>query len=187
MRRSLLLSLLLGVVALALPAMRHQRLPHWPSFPAPGQREESGVVALSQGSAHFTLYWPKGDSRSVRKLVIFAADARSKHPRPLRLFAQAAAATGVAALYVEPTPAPAEAAARLKAVLRRQADKLGLDSAAVYTWVEGTGFGSPEEGPCQPHGLLRASLAWLTHDLASTSGLVLRAFNRAANAGCSAL
>jgi hypothetical protein len=150
--------------------------------------EDSGLLLLSEGTARFTLYRPEAEAHRHRTLVILAADAQAAHPHPLRLLAEALAGSGLTTVYVEPTNRPAEAAARLKAVLRRQADKLGIDTESIYSWVEGSGLGGPAESPCRNRRLLQASLAWLTHDVHARSPLVQRAFDWAVGGvGCSPL
>jgi len=127
MCRTLLLPLVVGGLALGLPFGRGHLAERDGRAAASGNAlADSGVLAVSDRAVHFTLYWPDAEPLGERPLVIFAADAQATHPPPLRLFARAAATAGVAAVYLEPTPTPAEAAARLQGVLQRQASALGI-------------------------------------------------------------
>jgi hypothetical protein len=186
MCRTLLLPLVVGGLALGLPFVRGHLAERDGRVAARGEAlEEAGVLAVPDARVRFTLYWPDAEPLGTRSLVIFAADARATHPRPLRLFARAAAAAGVAAVYLEPTEAPAEIAARLRGVLLRQASPLGMEGASVFMWVEGTGFHGPLESPCSQSGRLAAAVAWLKQDALDTSHLVQRVLAGTLGAGCS--
>jgi len=150
-----------------------------------GAPEEHGVLRVSEEAVHFTLYRPEATGEGNRALLIFAADARATSPKPLRLFAEASAAAGVAAVYLEPSEAPAEAATRLKHLLARQGAKLGLAGAAVWTWVEGQGLESPVDAPCV-QSRTAAVVAWLRQDMLSPAALVRRTLDWTLRSGCSA-
>jgi GNAT superfamily N-acetyltransferase len=183
MCRTLLLPLVVGGLALGLPFARgHLAERDGRAAANGGASEEHGVLAVGETSVHFTLYRPERHGRAERSLVIFAADAHAKHPRPLRLFAEASATAGVTAIYLEPSALPAEAAARLKRVLQHQAQALHLDAASVWTWVEGQGLGAPVQTPCTANRLA-ATAAWLRRDVASA--LVHRTLDWTLRAGCS--
>ncbi|MGO8970886.1 MAG: hypothetical protein ACLQDQ_15110 [Myxococcaceae bacterium] len=176
MRRVFLLPLLASALAFGLPTLSRSFSAH--SAPRSAV-EDSGLLSTSQGSVPFTLYWPDG-ARSVRTLVIFAADAQTPRPRPLRLLAEATAATGVAAVYLAPSAAPEEAAARLKGLLQRHANGFGLEGARVWTWVEGRHLESPAAPRCQQSSPLAAAVRFLRGD----SALVRTALELALGTGC---
>jgi hypothetical protein len=176
MCRTLLLSLVIGGLALGLPFVRSHLAERDGRVAARGGAlEEEGVLAVSGAPVRFTLYWPDAEPLGTRPMVIFAADARAAHPRPLRLFAAGAAAAGVAAVYLEPTETPAEVAARLRGLFLRQASPLGMDGAPVLVWVEGMGFHAPLDAPCSQKSRLSAAVAWLKHDVLDTGHIVQRA------------
>jgi hypothetical protein len=186
MCRTLLLPLVVGGLALGLPFVRgHLAERDGRAAALGGGTETSGVLALGDRSVHFTLYRPGARGKSERSLVIFAADAHARHHRPLRLFAQASAAAGVTAVYLEPSEAPAEAAARLKGVLQRQGSALDIDAHAVWTWVEGQGLESPVDTPCSQHRLAEA-VGRLRRDVLDPGALVRRTLDWTLRAGCSA-
>ena len=114
-------------------------------------------------------------------LVIFAADANAARPRPLRDWARAAAASGVAAAYLEPSAAPEEAAERLRTVLEHHAELLGLDRGAVWTWVEGVGMkrqhAPPPSAPCGRAGTLADMVARAEQEISGAGRLVQRAID----------
>jgi len=185
MCRTLLLSLVVAGLALGLPFARERLAERGGRVAARGAAlEETGVLAVSDAPVHFTLFWPDAEPLGKRPLVIFAADAHAKHPKPLRLFAEAAAAAGVAAVYLEPSPAPAETASRLQAVFRRQAPAFGMEGATVWTWVEGKGFSGSLERPCSQKGRMSAAVDWLREDVQGTGQRVLRAFAVTFGPGC---
>jgi hypothetical protein len=186
MCRTLLLPLVVGGLALGLPFVRgHLAERDGRAAAFVEGTEEHGVLAVSGSAVHFTLYRPKAEAGGERSILIFAADARARHPRPVQLFAQATAATGVASAYLEPSDAPAEAAARLKHVLQRQGSRLHVDSDAIWTWVEGQGLESPVDGPCKQNRLA-AALSWLQRDILNPGVLVRRTLDWTLRAGCSA-
>ncbi|HXX31148.1 MAG TPA: hypothetical protein VEJ89_10570 [Myxococcaceae bacterium] len=114
----------------------------------PAVLESEGLLEAQGGPrVLFTLYRPAGDGERARSLVIFAADARAEHPRPLREWARAAAASGVVAAYLEPSDAPEEAAGRLRTALGRHAEALGIDAEALWTWAEGGRLQGPPPAP----------------------------------------
>ncbi len=158
------------------------------ALPAVGLRwmeargEESGVVNTSEGPVRFTLYWPRVPG-NARTLVIVAADVRAAYPRPLRLLAQAAATSGFPTVYLEPSEAPAEAAARLKALLERHGGVFGLDAAAVWTYVEGKHF-APATPRCSRHTPLARTLRWLGQGLGAPSARARTVLELASGAGC---
>ena len=152
MSRLLVLGLCVGVLALS-GVLAGRLLGAWqPMGVGPAALEDQGVLDMDATSVHFTVYWPSDASADLRELVIFAADAHAAHPRPLRAWARAAAASGVAAAYLEPSDVPEEAAARLKAVLVRHAEAIGIDGAAVWTWAEGARMQGPARAPSAPCG-----------------------------------
>ncbi len=188
MCRTLLLPLVVGGFALGLPFGRSHLAERDGRAAASGNAlADTGVLAVGDSAVRFTLYWPDAEPLGDRPLVIFAADALAAHPRPLRLFAQAAAATGgVAAVYLEPTPTPAQAALRLQGVLQRQASSLGIDADAVWTWVEGKGLRGTFDPPCTKGHPLAAAVAWLRQDVVDTGRPLVRwALDRTLGVGCS--
>ena len=186
MCRTLLLPLVVGGLALGLPFGRGHLVERDGRAAASGNSlADTGVLAVADAAVRFTVYWPDAEPLGARPLVIFAADAEAENPRPLRLFARAAAATGVAAVYVEPTPEPAETAARLQGVLQRQASILGIDADAVFTWVEGKGLRGSEETPCSHGHPLASAVTWLTRDLVDRAPVVRWALDRTLGMGCS--
>jgi|GEM_PF-6460777 len=174
----LLLPVAFAVLAFGLPTLSRG----WHARTATGasDAEESGVLTTAEGAVHFTLYRPTTD-RSTRTLVILAADARAPHPRPLRVAARAAAAAGFAAVYVEPSQAPAQAAARLKGLLQRHAATLGLDTASVWTWVEGRHVAPPT---CS-RGTPLATLARLGQHVEAPAVFLRTALGLLGGSGCS--
>ncbi len=186
MCRTLLLPLVVGGLALGLPFVRgHLAERDGRAAAFGGGTEEHGVLAVAGSAVHFTLYRPEAEAEGERSILIFAADARASHPRPVQLFAEATAATGMASAYLEPSAAPAEAAARLKHVLQRQGTRLHVDADAIWTWVEGQGLESPVDTPCSQNRLA-AALSWLRRDLLSPSVLVRRTLDWTLRTGCSA-
>jgi hypothetical protein len=186
MCRTLLLPLVVGGLALGLPFVRGHLAERGGRAAAfEGGTEERGVLAVGGKSVHFTLFRPEAKTEGEQSLLIFAADARASHPRPLRLFAQATAATGMASVYLEPTEAPAEAAARLKHVLQRQGAALRFNADSVWTWVEGQGLDSPVETPCSQNRLA-AAFSWLRRDVLDTHALLRRTLDWTLGAGCAA-
>jgi hypothetical protein len=176
MRRRLLVPVALSVLALgATLALAHSR----GTPPAEAlSLEDTGTLAVKDTTVAFTLYWPADASVAQPALFIFASDARATHPRPLRDWARAAAAHGVAAVYLEPTLDPAEAAARLQGVLSRHARTLGLDADAIWTWVEGSPPRSGAQRPrprCGRRGLLSGWVAEGGQRLAVAEALLERA------------
>jgi len=151
MSRPLVLGLCVGALALSGVAAG-RLLGSWLPPGGASAVEDQGVLEVGSASVHFTVYWPADGMDELRELVIFAADAHAAHPRPLREWARAAAASGVAAAYLEPSETPEEAAARLKAVLARHAEKVGLDGATVWTWAEGGRMQGPRPAPTSPCG-----------------------------------
>lgn len=183
MCRTLLLPLVVGGLALGLPFVRGHRPEHGGRAAAfVSARSETGVLALPEAEARFTLYWPETETRGTRPLIIFAADARAQAPRPLRLFAQAAATAGVASVYLEPTRAPADAAARLKGVLQRQAVFFDIDEDGVVTWVEGEGFQGPA-APCR-QTRLAAAVGGLERAFEEKASLFRWALGQTLSAAC---
>ncbi|MGO9831485.1 MAG: hypothetical protein ACLPJH_15200 [Myxococcaceae bacterium] len=174
MPRLLLLVFALGALAFGLPSLHHLSVQRGESA-----RENAGLVATSAGQVPFTLYWPDG-AHNVRTLVVFAADARAQRPQPLRLLAEATAATGVAAVYLAPSEAPDEAAVRLKALLERHAAGFGLKGVRVWTWVEGQPLGTPATSPCSQRHPLLAAVHWL----GAGGPLLQTALELALNRGC---
>jgi hypothetical protein len=148
-------------------------------------QEQHGVLAVSDEAVPFTLYKATARSSGPHSLLILAADAHAAVPKPWRLFAEASAAAGVTAIYLEPSEAPAEAATRMKHLLGRQGASLGLDGDSVWTWVEGQGLQSPDDAPCHANRL-SAAVAWLRHDVLSPGALVRRTIDWTLRAGCSA-
>jgi hypothetical protein len=186
MCRTLLLPLVVGGLALGLPCVRgHLAERDGRAAAFVESTEEHGVLVVSGSAVHFTLYRPQAKAGGERSILIFAADARATHPHPVRLFAEATAATGMASAYLEPSDAPAEAAARLKHVLQRQGTRLHVDSDAIWTWVEGQGLETPADAPCRQNRLA-AALSWLQRDLLSPGVLVRRTLDWTLRAGCSA-
>jgi hypothetical protein len=186
MCRTLLLPLVVGGLALGLPFVRGHLAERGGRVAAfGGGTEERGVLAVRGTAVHFTLYRPAAKPDGERPLLIFAADAHASRPRPLRLFAEASAATGLASVYVEPSEAPAEAAARLKHFLQRQGAALSIDADSVWTWVEGQGLDSPVDAPCSQNRLA-AAFSWLRRDLLDGNALVRRTLDWTLRAGCSA-
>jgi hypothetical protein len=186
MCRTLLLPLVVGGLALGLPFVRGHLAERGGRAAAFGEGpEQPGALAVRGAAVHFTLYQPEAKQEGQHSLLIFAADAHASHSRSLRLFAQATAATGVAAVYLEPSEAPAEAAARLKHVLQRQGATLGIDADSVWTWVEGQGLESPVRAPCSQNRLA-ASFSWLRHDVLDGNALVRRTLDWTLRAGCAA-
>jgi hypothetical protein len=184
MCRTLLLSLVVAGLALGLPFAREQLAERGGRVAARGAAlEEEGVLAVRDAEVHFTLYWPDAEPLGKRPLVIFAADAHAAHPKPLKLFAEAARAAGMAAIYLEPTASPTEAATLLKGVLHRQSAPLGMDGLHLWTWVEGKGLRAPMESPCSQTGRLKAALSWL-RDSGGGGQQVLRAFSVTFGPGC---
>ncbi len=183
MRRPFLLLLPLAFVALALGVPTLGRLIQNCTAPTASARADDGILTTSDGPVHFTLYWPTA-ARSARTLVILAADARAPHPRPLRFAAQAAAAAGLAAVYLEPSQAPGEAAARLKGLLQRHAASLGLDTPTVWTWVEGRRVSAPPCGRISL-GTPLAALGRLGPHLSAPGALLRTAFEALSHSGCS--
>jgi len=184
MCRTLLLPLVVDGLALGLPFVRGHRPEHGGRAAAfVSARSETGALALPEAEARFTLYWPETETRGTRPLIIFAADARAQTPRPLRLFAQAAATAGVASVYLEPTRAPADAAARLKGVLQRQAVFFDIDGDAVVTWVEGEGFHGPDTAPCSQNRLA-AAVGRLERGVEEKASLLRWALGRTLSAAC---
>lgn len=151
MSRPLVLGLFVGALALGGVAAGRLVGP-WLSSAGTAALEDHGVLEVGSASVHFTLYWPADGADELRELVIFAADAHAAHPRPLREWARAAATSGVAAAYLEASDAPEEAAARLKEVLARHAEKIGMDGATVWTWAEGGRMQGPRPAPSSPCG-----------------------------------
>ena len=147
--------------------------------------EQHGVLAVSDRAVPFTLYRAASTSSGPRSLLILAADAHAAVPKPWRLFAEASAAAGVTAVYLEPSEVPAEAAARLKRLMGRQGASLGVDGDSVWTWVEGRGLESPAEAPCHANRL-SAAVAWLRQDVLNPGALVRRTLDWTLRAGCSA-
>jgi hypothetical protein len=147
--------------------------------------EEHGVLLVRDETVHFTFYRPEATGEGSRALLIFAADAHATSPKPLRLFAEASAAAGVAAVYLEPSESPGEAAVRLKHLLQRQGAKLGMAGAAVWTWAEGQGLESPVDAPCVQNRAA-AAVAWLRRDMLSPTALMRRTLDWTLGAGCSA-
>lgn len=185
MCRTLLLPLVVGGLSLGLPFGRGHLAERDGRAAAVGSAVvDSGVLAVSDTAVRFTFYWPEAEPLGERALVIFAADAQAAHPRPLRLFARAAAAAGVPAVYLEPTGAPVQTAARLQSVLQRQASTLGIDADAVYTWVEGKGLRRTLDAPCTAGNPLAAAMAWLGRDVTETAPLVRWTLDRALGTGC---
>jgi hypothetical protein len=189
MHRPFLLALAVGALALGGLAIR-QHLVGYHETAAATQLplESTGMLTLDEQAVHFTLYWPEEDDGPVGALVIFAADAHAAHPRPLRDWARAAAASGVAAAYLEPSGAPEEAAERLRAVLEHHAELLGLDRGAVWTWVEGTGLkhqpAPPPSAPCGRVGTLADVVARAEREIAGAGVLVRRAIDFTFNTRC---
>jgi hypothetical protein len=184
MCRTLLLPLVVVGLALGLPFVRGHGTEHGlRAADFVSAQSDEGVLTLPDAEAHFTLFWPVAEEGGSRPLVIFAADARAAHPRPLRRFAEAAALAGVTAVYLAPTEAPADAAARLKGVLHRQAAPLGIDADAIVTWVEGEGFVGPEASPCS-HNPLALAFGRLERDVADRAGLLHWALDRTLSAAC---
>jgi hypothetical protein len=185
MCRTLLLPLVVGAFALGLPFVRGHLAERDGRVAAfGGGREQLGLLQVEETSVPFTLYRPETHGRGEHSVVIFAADAHARHPRPLRLFAEATAIAGVTAVYLEPSEVPAEAAARLKRVLQHQALALHLDADSVWTWVEGQGLQPPAEPPCRQNRL--AALAWLRQDVLNAGALVQRTLGWTLRAGCAA-
>jgi hypothetical protein len=180
-RPILLLLLAFGVLAFGLPTV--SRVLQAANAPATSAPQEEGFITTSEGPVHFTLYWPT-TARSTRTLVILAADARAAHPRPLRLAAKAAAAAGFAAVYLEPSQAPGEAAARLKGLLQRHAATLGLDTASVWTWVEGRRLSAPACGQGN-RGSPLAALGRLGGRLGEPGALLRTTLELLTRSGCS--
>lgn len=186
MCRTLLLPLVVGGLALGLPFVRgHLAERDGRAAAFGGGTEERGALAVRGTAVHFTFYRPEAKAEGERSLLIFAADAHASHPRPVRLFAEATAATGIAAVYLEPSEAPAEAAARLKHVLQHQGSALSIDADSVWTWVEGQGLESPVDAPCSQNRLA-AAFSWLRRDVLDTHALVRRTLDWTLRAGCTA-
>jgi hypothetical protein len=184
MCRTLLLPLVVVGLALGLPFVRGHGTEHGGrAADFVSAQAEEGVLTLKDAEAHFTFFWPVAETEGARPLVIFAADAHATRPRPLRLFAEAAALAGVAAVYVGPTESPVDAAAGLKSVLRRQAVPLGIDADVIVTWVEGQGFSTPEATPCSQNRLALA-VGFLERNVADRASLVRWALGRTLDAAC---
>jgi hypothetical protein len=142
MCRTLLLPLVVVGLALGLPFVRDLGAGGDGRVSASlNTPEGSGLLVVSDAVVPFTVFWPKGTLRGGRPVVIFAADAQARRPLPLRQLARAAAAAGVAAVYIAPSEAPDEAARRLTHVLSHQAAAFDVDADSVFTWVEGHLFG----------------------------------------------
>lgn len=185
MGRTLLLSLVVGWLALGLPFVRGHRAECDRRAAAQGApKEEHGVLVVRETSVPFTLFRPEAQRRGQRALVIFAADAHASHAKPWRLFAEATAMAGIPAVYLEPSATPGEAAARLKRVLQRQQAALHLEADAVWTWVEGEGLVPPAEAPCTQNRLA-AAVAWLRNDVLDAGTLLQRTLGWTLHAGCS--
>ena len=89
MCRTLLLPLVVGGLALGLPFVRgHLAERDGRAAAFVEGTEEHGVLAVSGSTVHFTLYRPEVEAGGERSILIFAADARASHPRPVRLFAK---------------------------------------------------------------------------------------------------
>jgi hypothetical protein len=191
MRRPLLLALFAGALAAGGTALAWQRLAGRTGAPGAEDRslEGTALLALSEASVHFTLYWPEQEEGSPPPaLVIFASDANADHPRPLRAWARAAARSGVAAAYLEPTDDPVAAAEQLKTVLERHAETLGIDGRALWTWAEGQGLrgrARPSHPPCgRNDGVFGVMVAQAERRLASAGHAVQRAFDFTVRSRC---
>jgi hypothetical protein len=178
MRRRLLLVLALALSATL--ALGYGTAPRERAQPGAEPLQDTGTLALKDTTVPFTFYWPADASVAQPTVLIFASDARASHPRPLRAWARAAAANGVAAVYLEPSADPEEAAARLQAVLARHARTLGLDGDAIWTWVEGKAPHAPAKVPpvrCGRRGLLSALVAEGGQRLAAAEAFLHRALD----------
>lgn len=185
MCRTLLLSLVVGGLALGLPFVRgHLAERDGRAAARRPMPEEHGVIAVGKTPVPFTLFRPNAQRRGQHALVIFAGDAHASHAKPWRLFAEATAIAGVPAVYLEPSDVPAEAAAHLKRVLQRQGAALHLEVDDVWTWVEGQGLQPPGEAPCS-QTRLAAAVGWLRRDVLGTGTLLHRTLDWTLHAGCS--
>jgi hypothetical protein len=183
MCRTLLLSLVVGGLALGLPFVRGHLAERDGRAAAKGTvPEEHGLIAVGRTSVPFTLFRPERQGQHA--LMIFAGDARAGHAKRWRLFAEATAISGVPAVYLEPSDRPGEAAAHLARALQRQGAALHLEVDTVWTWVEGEGLQAPTQAPCG-QTRLAAAVGWLRRDVLNSGTLLHRTLDWTLHAGCS--